>query len=34
MDIKQKVDSKTYQDRVKAGMPKSSLIKECGRGSQ
>jgi stage V sporulation protein AC len=29
MDIKQKVDSKTYQDRVKAGMPKSSLIKEC-----
>jgi stage V sporulation protein AC len=29
MDIKQKVDQKTYQDRVKTGMPKSSLLKEC-----
>lgn len=29
MDIKQKVDGKTYQDRVKVGMPKSSLVKEC-----
>jgi stage V sporulation protein AC len=29
MDIKQKVDQKTYQDRVKNDMPKSSLLKEC-----
>ena len=29
MDIKQKVNGKSYQNHVKAGMPKSSLIKEC-----
>lgn len=29
MDIKQNVNQKTYQDRIKADMPKSSLLKEC-----
>jgi stage V sporulation protein AC len=29
MDIKKNVDEKVYQDRVKTGMPKSSLLKEC-----
>jgi len=29
MDIKKKIDEKTYQDRVKQQMPKSRLLKEC-----
>jgi stage V sporulation protein AC len=29
MDIKQKIDQKSYQDRVKSDMPKSNLLREC-----
>lgn len=29
MDIKQKIDQKSYQDSVKADMPKSNLLREC-----